>query len=195
MSFLYDQAGKRKYLTIDERRAFLDAASALNPEVYTFCLTLAYTGARISEVLALTPDRIDYSEKLLIFECLKKRRRGIYRSVPVPQKLLVSLKKVHQITLAHRNQDTKYERIWPWCRTTAWKHVKRTMVIAGIVGVHASPKGLRHSFGVCSLQSHAPINMVRKWLGHSRIATTAIYADAIGSEERNLAKRFWRTFE
>lgn len=51
---LFDQFGNRKYLTSTERRAFMDAAKRAAPEVETFCLTLAYTGARISEVLALT---------------------------------------------------------------------------------------------------------------------------------------------
>ena len=68
------------------------------------------------------------------------------------------------------------------------------MANAGLAGPQASPKGLRHSFGVCALQNRAPINMVRKWLGHARISTTAIYTDAIGEEERDLAKPFWGTF-
>ena len=63
-----------------------------------------------------------------------------------------------------------------------------------IVGVHACPKGLRHGFGVSALQKAVPLNMVRKWLGHSRLSTTAIYADAVGDEEREIAGRFWETF-
>jgi integrase len=50
---LYDQQGNRKYLTKSERDAFIDAARRTSPEIETFCLTLVYTGARISEVLAL----------------------------------------------------------------------------------------------------------------------------------------------
>jgi integrase len=38
----------------------MDAARRAAPEIETFCLTLAYTGARISEVLALVPLRIDF---------------------------------------------------------------------------------------------------------------------------------------
>jgi len=42
--------GKRKYLTQDEQGRFLDAASELDSaKVRTFCMTLAYTGCRISE--------------------------------------------------------------------------------------------------------------------------------------------------
>jgi integrase/recombinase XerD len=31
--------------------------------------------------------------------------------------------------------------------------------------------------------------MVQKWLGHARLATTAIYANAVGEEEQNIAAR------
>ncbi len=195
MSFLYDQKGKRKYLTIDERRNFLGAARKAAPEVYTFCAILAFTGARISEVLALTPDRIDFSDNLIIVECLKKRCPGIYRSLPVPQKMLELFDDIHGIRQTQRNPLVFNVRIWPWCRTTAWKHVKQIMVNADIIGAHACPKGLRHSFGVSAVQKQVPLNLVRKWLGHSRLSTTAIYTDATGDEERSIAEQFWKSFD
>lgn len=194
MSFLYDQTGKRKYLTIDERQAFLDAARAEIKEVYTFCAMLAYTGARISEVLSLTPERIDYGNSLIIIECIKKRQRGVYRIVPVPSNFLELLDDVHWVQQAQRDPARAGKRIWPWCRTSAWQHVKRAMVIAGIAGVKACPKALRHSFAVSALQKGVPINIVCKWLGHSKLETTAIYADAVGDEEREIAAKLWQTF-
>ena len=57
-----------------------------------------------------------------------------------------------------------------------------------------TPKGLRHAFAVTALQSGIPIDIVRRWLGHSRLSTTEIYADAVGSEERAIAGRFWESF-
>ncbi len=36
------------------------------------------------------------------------------------------------------------------------------------------------------------LNMLRKWMGHSSMATTAIYANAMGAEEMEIAKRMWR---
>ncbi len=65
------------------------------------------------------------------------------------------------------------------------------MVEAEIVGRHASPKGLRHGFGVAATQRGVPLNIVQRWLGHANIEMTAIYADAIGEEERALAARLW----
>ena len=194
MSFLYDQYGKRKYLTIAERTAFLEAARQAGDDTFTFCAMLAYTGARISEVLALIPGRFDLDDQVIVIQCLKKRRPGTNRVVPVPALLLREIDQIHMIRRKQQTANANEKLIWPWCRTTAWKRVKDVMKMAGLSGPHASPKGLRHSFGVCALQSHAPINMVQKWLGHARITTTAIYADAVGEEERQLAENFWRTF-
>lgn len=195
MSSIYDSKGNRKYLTIKERQAFLRVAVEDKPEVHTFCVTLASTGARISEVLALSPQSFDIADQTARIECLKKRQRGIYRAVPVPLGLLSLLNDVHCIRRTQQQSDSNRQRIWPWCRTTAWKHVKTIMVEAGIEGSHANPKGLRHSFGVTALQKEVPLNMVRKWLGHARLSTTAIYADAVGDEERLIAKRWWQSFE
>ena len=81
---LFDQAGNRKYLTHDERKAFLKAADRAPREVRTFCHLLHFSGCRISEALALTYDRVDFTDGTVTFESLKKRRGGVYRSVPVP---------------------------------------------------------------------------------------------------------------
>jgi hypothetical protein len=51
--------------------------------------------------------------------------------------------------------------------------------------------GLRHTFGVGTVQAGVPITLVQRWLGHSRLTTTAIYAAAVGPEELEFASRFW----
>lgn len=190
MSFLFDRQGSRKYLTICERRAFLRAAQGRGHRAFAFCATLAYTGARISEVLELVPRQIDWAEGVLVFECLKKRRRGIYRTVPVPADLLKHLSDLSIIGGGGSDSG-----IWGWRRTTGWRLVKSVMADAGIRGPQATPKGLRHGFAVTALQQGLPLNMVRKWLGHSRLSTTAIYADAMGPEEQAIAERLWKAFD
>jgi integrase len=37
----------------------------------------------------------------------------------------------------------------------------------------------------------SPLNLVQKWLGHAQLSTTAIYANAVGAEEKDIAKRTW----
>jgi integrase/recombinase XerD len=195
VSFLFDREGNRKYLTAIERTAFLSAADKCSAEVRNFCRLLAYTGARISEILALTPNQIDISAGVIIIECLKKRRRGVFRALPIPQALLTELDQVHGIREAQSDPARATKRIWNWCRTTAWHQIKTCMEEAEISGHQATPKGLRHGFGVAVLQAGVPINLLKKWLGHSRLSTTEIYADAVGAEEQAIAGRFWQTFE
>ncbi|MBI1329452.1 MAG: tyrosine-type recombinase/integrase [Alphaproteobacteria bacterium] len=183
---LFDQRGNRKYLVARERLAFVYAASKEPEAISTFCLTLAFTGARISEALALTVSRVDTADEAIIFETLKQRKKQVYRAVPVPR-ALIPLLTVYGIE--------KVGRLWPWGRTNGWKVVKAVMRKAGIAEGLCKPKSLRHAFAVEAGQKGIPLNIVQRWLGHARIETTAIYASAIGDEERNLARRAWSSLE
>jgi integrase/recombinase XerD len=187
-SSLFDQAGIRKYLVAGERLAFARAARAEGGQIGSFCLTLAFTGARISEVLALTSERIDVSNDVIVFETLKQRRRAVFRAVPVPHGFIELLEKTHSPT-------SERERLWPWGRTVAWKYVKQVMRKGGIAEGYCKPKALRHAFAVAAGQEGVPLNVVQRWLGHARLETTAIYASALGQEERNLARRTSRPLE
>jgi len=179
--------GRRKYLTADERDAFLKAAAQVPQEIRTLCHVLAYTGCRISEALALTVERIDFTGQMIVFESLKKRRRGVFRAVPVPPELLEELDTAYR--LRHRSGAVP---IWTLSRPTAWRQVRAVMAAAGIDGgPQASPRGLRHGFGVAAVSAGVPLNLVQKWLGHAQLSTTAIYANALGAEERNIAARMW----
>ncbi len=51
---VHDQAGRRKYLSADERARFLRAADRLAPAARALCHVLAVAGCRVSEALALT---------------------------------------------------------------------------------------------------------------------------------------------
>lgn len=187
------QNGHRKYLTRDERNQFLRAAEKADHEVRTFCGVLAYSGCRISEALALTADRVDLSEGLIIFESLKKRKSGVFRAVPIPPLLLDSLTVVHGIQECQKGKDAgKKPKLWEWSRTTAWRRVKAVLQDAGLTDpVSATPKGLRHGLGVTAVSNGIPLNLVQRWLGHAQLSTTAIYADAVGQEERNIASKMW----
>jgi len=166
--------------------AFVYAASKEREAVSTFCLILAFTGARISEVLALTASRIDAGDEAIIFETLKQREKNIFRAVPVPRTM---------IPLLTMYGVGKEGRLWSWGRTTGWKVVKAVMRKAGIAESLCKPKALRHAFAIEAGQKSIPLNIVQRWLGHAHIETTAIYASAIGDEERNLARRAWRSLE
>jgi integrase len=189
---LRNAQGQRKYLTSEERSSFLEAAKRHAPEVGLFCFLLAHSGARISEILNLKVRSIDLVDQVVILETLKKRRRGVYRSIPLPRSLLDALEQHFDLRARQLSGLQLDQKLWLRSRTTAWLWVKRVMADAQVISTWAVPKGLRHGFGVeAAASQRIPLNIVQRWLGHSRIETTAIYADAVGREERRLALRLW----
>ncbi|MFN3625455.1 MAG: tyrosine-type recombinase/integrase [Hyphomicrobium sp.] len=188
-STLYSRNGQRKYLSTDERRRFLLVARThTRPEVRTLCLVLAFTGCRISEALALTPGAVALADGFISIRCLKKRRGAVvYRELPIPSELAEALRSVHDLASMPSSN-----RLWALSRSRAWQLIKMVMTAAGIAGgPYATPKGLRHAFGLHAVRSGVPLNMVQKWLGHASMTTTAIYLQAVGSEEREFAARMW----
>ena len=188
---LYGSAGSRKYLNAAERGRFTKVARRAPVEVKLFCLVLSLSGARISEILALTPAAIDIESGVLNITTLKRRKRGIVRQVPLPRTVVGELNQVFGLCRAQRLPDTAHRRIWQWSRTTAWRRVKEVMAKANVAGLAATPKGLRHGFGVKAFQSLVPAHLVQRWLGHASLRTTSIYGDVIGPEERAFAARMW----
>ena len=177
-----DDTGHRKYVSEDERHRFLLAARLLPAASACLCLTLALTGCRISEALTLARHQLDTERGTLTFKTLKQRKT-MYRSVPIPDELATQLQALPM------RED---ERFWRMHRATAWRLVKATMDGAGIAGPMACCKGLRHGFGMHAAGKNVPPNLIQRWMGHSSGATTAIYLDAVGLEEREFAQRMWR---
>jgi integrase/recombinase XerD len=189
---LYDARGRRKYLVSKERWAFVDTALKAEGRIATFCAVLAFSGARISEVLALTPDQLDEANGTINFETLKRRRRGLIRAVPVPQRLFDLLDEAHGFRAALEQPSAARCRLWRWSRTTAWRRVKEVMRDAGELDHLSMPKALRHAFGAAAtLEMISPL-IVQKWMGHARIETTQIYTALVGNEERRLARSTWK---
>lgn len=183
---MFSGEGHRKYLTRSETDRFLAAAQQEGGAVYAFCWLMAATGCRISEALATVAQSIDFETGHIVIECLKKRRKQVFRAVPLSGTLLDQLKIWMENGTLNRT-----ERLWPWSRMTGYRRITEVMQRAQIVGPWATPKGLRHGFGVRAVQSGAPLNMVQRWLGHADMKTTAIYASAMGPEEREIAARTW----
>lgn len=177
----FDNRGRRKYLNASEGDRFLQAAGAMQPEEELFCRLLFFTGCRLSEGLSLVSESIDSDENVLQIRTLKKRDKEQTRRIQIPQELSSALRK----------QRKENDRVWGFSRTTAWRCIKTVMIIAEIEGIHACPKGLRHGFGVRAALAGIPVTMIQKWMGHSKVETTAIYLDVRDAEERELMKRTW----
>ena len=83
------------------------------------------------------------------------------------------------------------QRLWGFSRTTGWRIIKSVMKAAGIEGIHATTKGLRHGFGVRGALEQIPVSLIQNWMGHADATTTAIYLGVRDEEERELIERTW----
>lgn len=178
----YDDKGRRKYLNKAESQKFVQGTGLLSKQEAFFCLTLYYTGCRISEALNLLPSDVDLEMRTVAIRSLKKRERKELRRLPIPEFLVEGL-----LEIGHRKDSA----IWSFSRTTGWRLVKRVMAAVGISGIHATAKGLRHGFGVRGALVKIPITLIQNWMGHADLSTTAIYLAVKDEEERQFMKRTW----
>lgn len=182
---MFDRSGGRKYLNMNERKAFRKAVETESDVPRrVFMLTLFYTGCRISEALNLLVGRIDGTANAVILETLKRRKRGCFRAVPVPNSLTRALLKIE-------TGKSPSSKVWSFSRSTAYRMIRDHMKNAEILGGMSMPKGLRHGFAVACLSVKVPLPLIQKWMGHARLDTTSIYLDVLGEEEKDYAKRLW----
>jgi integrase len=186
---LYSTSGERKYLNRDERRRLLAQFETLAPEKCLFGLLLAWTGARVSEVLALTANSFQVEAGIVTLQTLKQRASRV-REIRIPPDLMQRLERLFSLR-AIQSGPCANRRLWRFCRQTAWRFIKRACASVQIPGRRASPRGLRHAFGVRAMQQGIYMHITQRWLGHARLTTTAIYMSVCGPDEMAFAEQFW----
>jgi integrase/recombinase XerD len=180
----------RKYLNHQERSRLICGAAQLSENKRLFIEVLCWTGARISELLALTPHAFDVPASVLTLRTLKRRKLS-FRDVPIPPELMQRLDRHFAITAAQRAPLTGHLRLWPFSRSTGWRLVKDLAASAGIFGARATPRGFRHGFGHGSTCAGVPMTILQRWLGHAHIKSTAVYLEFVGPDDFEFARRFW----
>ena len=145
---LVDARG-RKYLTADERQRFLEAARlAPRPTDQTFAITLAHTGARVSEALAVRPMDIDLEVASIRIGPGSAAPSTGARSPSLPS---CSAPLSSFTRSARRRRGPPASPRWPWSRPTAHRKIAKTMADAGVEDPQACPQGLRHGFGIVAV--------------------------------------------
>ena len=189
---IFDGEGNGSTAPSKRSHYFLLRRGNVTPTYGPFAETLVYTGCGISEGLGLSPKKLHRASCQITFNSLKKRRGDMYRTVPVPENYIDTLTVANNTVERQKIKKKAESQIWTWSRQYAFRLIKELMVDAGIPeGKHRSPKGLRHAFGVNAVVKGVQLNMIMKWMGHADISTTAIYTDAIGKEEAEIASKMW----
>lgn len=183
---LHDIRGRRKYLNEMELVRFLSAADRyVSKSKRALCYLVKFTGCRISEALGVRLEHLNVEDCEVTLLTLK-RRRPDSRTVPIPEFVMKMLLAVHPAADG---------RLWAVCRVTAWRWIRACMLAIGIRAdaPRACCRGLRHSYGVSAVRSGMQLPLIQKHLGHASPASTAVYLDTVGHEEREITSRMWRS--
>lgn len=179
--------------TIDAMPAYLlkqEVLELLDAEkhpTYRLILDLMWTtGARVSEVQALTPSSFvdDGYDVGVILKTLKQRpgrpskaslQRSPKRYVPIVDPLLQD--RIQSYLYA--GHFTKTERIFPMARQTVNRHIAALVARVGGAPFAISAHTFRHSFAIHLLLHGRPLKYVGQLLGHKSIDSTEIYTNVL----------------
>lgn len=179
-----------KYLPPEQVRRLI--AAARNERDRALLEVLWQTGGRISEVLSLTAEDIDLTNRQLRLLTLKqqkdRRRRPVEhrRWIPIRDQLATDL------AAFMLKRSTKETRLFPISRVRAFEIVRDAARTAGLTsetGRGIGPHMLRHSFAVNCLNQGVPINIVKELLGHASILTTMVYLRVVPADFRTFLRQ------
>ena len=134
--------------------------------------TLFQTGARVSEFANIKVEHFFFDELMILIE---KGKGGKSRYVPILQELAQELR-TH---LGGRGTGHLFEtnRHMPYSPRRIQQIVKATAEGAKIKK-RVYPHLLRHSVATTLLERGMPIDQIQKFLGHSKLETTQVYAES-----------------
>lgn len=157
-------APRDRHLTRQEVRALMNAAS--QPHVRLAMHLMLATAARITALLELTWDRVDFDRRLIhLHNPLDTARRKGRATVPINDTLFAALQEARQGALSDYVIEWGGEPV---------KSIKRGIATAArIAGVDdVSPHVFRHTAAVWMAEAGVPIAEIAQYLGHSNIAIT-----------------------
>lgn len=161
-----------KYLSHDEIEALREAAASKGLMDQLIVEVLYSSGLRVSELIALDWDDIDFTNKQLM---VREGKGGKSRTVPLSTRAIRLLKRYRKI----RQDDEPYifrsREKGRMVKETVEYRIRELGKLAGLQQ-KVTPHRLRHSQATHLLEAGMPIDMIQKVLGHESISTTQVYA-------------------
>jgi integrase/recombinase XerD len=159
-------------LSSEEEANLINRAYQTKSQYGLLLKTLFLTGTRVSELVGMRVEDFFFVEQMIL---ISNGKGGKSRYVPILPELAQELK-TH---LAGREVGYLFEsnRHTKFTTRRIQQIVKETAENAGIVKrVH--PHLLRHTVATFLLEKGMPLEQIQKFLGHSKIETTQIYAES-----------------
>ena len=156
----------------EERRRLIQHAYRGRSEHGLLIKTLFQTGARVSEFANIKVEHFFFEEQMILIE---KGKGSKSRYVPILPELAQELR-TH---LGGRGTGYLFEtnRHLPYSPRRVQQIVKATAEGAKIKK-RVYPHLLRHSVATTLLERGMPIDHIQKFLGHSKLETTQVYAES-----------------
>lgn len=165
-------------LTLEQVRALLaqpDPATYAGLRVWTIMVLILDTGLRISEVLGLRRDQVDFQANVLRVLGKGGREREVPFGTAAKQALWQYAAKVGEVP----GQDLFFVDQFGRGLNARWlqEQVHNYGSKAGIQGVRVSPHTLRHSFATLYILNGGDAFSLQKVLGHSSLDMVRVYVD------------------
>lgn len=175
-----EEDGMREFLTVDEVKKLI-ATPCKNDMLKRAFLFCCLVGLRYSDISAITWGELnkDNDNSVLLRFRMKKVRRG--------ENSYISSEALKW--LPERDNASDSDTIFPLPKNdSANKQLARWIKAAGItkrITFHCS----RHTAATLNLSLGTPIETVSKMMGHTKIATTQIYAKIIDEKQKEAVNR------
>jgi integrase/recombinase XerD len=159
-------------LSRDEERRLISHAYRMEGTRGLLIKTLFQTGARVSEFVNIKVNELFFDEQMIL---ISKAKGGKSRYVPILPELAQELR-TH---LGARANGHLFETIHstPYSPRRIQQIIKETADEAKITK-RVYPHLLRHSVATTLLERGMPLEQIQKFLGHSKLETTQIYAES-----------------
>ncbi|MCK5260955.1 MAG: tyrosine-type recombinase/integrase [Thermoplasmatales archaeon] len=165
-----------KYLTKTKVEEVLETAKSDNKRNFLILNTLWRTGMRNSELVKLKKKDIDTEDKRIFIHQGKGKKD---RWIPLENTL-------GDLLTFYSSDMIREDTIFPLTTAQIRNIAKRYRG-----DNHMTPHTLRHSFAVYCLKNGMNIRNLQLILGHSDLATTAIYLDLIGEDVMADFQKVW----
>lgn len=178
------RTGKREIVALDDKqfRQLQDEYNkpSYHPRMRVVVQLLIGCGLRVSELCELKASDVHLDLDAPYLTVIGKGDKE--RSIPIPDEIVGALRDQEAILPSLSGYFVGVEhsnKIVPYTPSGIYRMIQKMMQGAGIVKERMSPHVLRHTYATRQLHGGVPVAILKMWMGHESITTTAKYEHSV----------------